>query len=241
MLCACADVIVPPCCLVCRTRMLAHHLLCARCWRQVRFIRPPVCDVTGIPLPFDTGERMVSAAALADPPAWDRARVVAHFSGVMRTLVHHLKYADRHDATALFARWLAAAARELAPHDMIVPVPLSRIRLLLRHFNQAAVLASSLSRDMRLPMHPTLLLRTRWTRSQVGMSRAQRQRNVAGAFRVSPRQKSHLEGRSVLLVDDVITTGATADACARVLKRAGAARVDVVALALVTSETLAMA
>jgi ComF family protein len=239
---ACADLVVPPCCLVCRTRIGAHHLLCPICWRDVRFIRPPLCDVLGIPLPFDTGERMVSAAALARPPAYDRARAVAHFTGSMRTLVHQFKYADRHDGQTLFGRWLADAATDLRPGlDMIVPVPLSRLKLLLRHFNQAAVLAGALSREIGVPVDPMLLQRTRWTRSQVGMTREQRRRNIAGAFSVPKRRRARLEGRNVLLVDDVITTGATVDACARVLKRVGAARVDVLALALVTNEALAMA
>jgi ComF family protein len=206
-LAACADTIVPPCC-----------------------------------LPFDTGERTISAGAAANPPAYGRARAVAHFSGAMRTLVHQLKYADRHDARTLFGRWLAEAGRELQPGvDVIVPVPLSRLRLLLRHFNQAAVLAAELSRQTGVPMDPMLLKRTRWTRSQVGMTRDQRRRNIAGAFGVPRHRRARLEGRNVLLVDDVVTTGATVDACARTLRRAGAARVDVLALALVTNETLAAA
>ena len=135
---ACADVIVPPCCVACRTPLASHHLLCAACWREVRFIRPPLCDVLGIPLPFDTGERMVSAVALATPPVYDRARAVAHFSGSMRTLIHQFKYADRHDGRALFGRWLGEAGRELLTGaDVIVPVPLTRWRLLSRRFNQA--------------------------------------------------------------------------------------------------------
>ena len=241
-LAACADTIVPPCCLVCRVRIGGHHLFCPGCWKDVNFIRPPLCDVLGMPLPFDTGERTVSAAAFAHPPAYDRARAVAHFSGAMRTLVHQLKYADRHDARTLFGRWLAEAGRDLRPGvDIIVPVPLSRLRLLLRHFNQAAVLAAELSRQTGVPMDPMLLKRTRWTRSQVGMTRDQRRRNIAGAFGVPRHRRARLEGRNVLLVDDVVTTGATVDACARTLKRAGAARVDVLALALVTNETLAAA
>jgi ComF family protein len=239
-LAACADVVVPPCCLVCRARVSAHHLLCAACWREVHFIRPPLCDVLGIPLPFATGERTVSAAAVAHPPAWDRARAVAHYSGAMRTLVHQLKYADRHDARTLMGRWLAAAGCELLPGiDVILPVPLSRLRLILRRFNQAAVLAGELARQSGVPMEPLLLARVRATRSQVGMTREQRRRNVAGAFRVPRRRRAWLSGRHVLLVDDVLTTGATADACARALKRAGAARVDVLALAMVTNESLA--
>jgi ComF family protein len=236
---AVADLIVPPCCLVCRTALGDHHLLCGACWRQVKFIRAPLCDVTGIPLPFDAGERMVSAAALAHPPAYDRARAVAHFSGAMRTLVHHFKYADRHDARALFARWLLETGRELLPDvDVIVPVPLSRWRLIGRRFNQAAVLANELARATGLVCAPHLLRRTRSTGSQVGRTRDQRRRNVAGAFKVPARLRPRLVGRNVLLVDDVITTGATAEACARALKHAGAARVDVLALALVTGEAL---
>ena len=241
-LAACADTIVPPCCLVCRAPLNAHHLLCAPCWREVHFIRQPLCDVLGMPLPFDTGERMVSAAALARPPAYDRARAVAHFSGSMRSLVHQFKYADRHDGRALLGRWLAEAGRDLlAGTDLVVPVPLTRWRLLSRRFNQAAILAQELSRQCNLTADPHLLRRTRFTKTQVGLTHDQRRRNVAGAFRVPDNRRHRLVGRNVVLVDDVITTGATVEACARALKRAGAGRVDVLALAMVTSEALVVA
>ena len=237
-----ADLIVPPCCLVCRTPLGAHHLLCAPCWREVHFIRAPLCDVLGIPLPFDTGERMLSAAAVAHPPAYDRARAVAHFSGSMRTLVHQFKYADRHDARTLYGRWLAEAGHSLTQGiDVVVPVPLSRWRLLSRRFNQAAILAQELSRRTGLAVDVGLLRRRRFTRSQVGLTRDERRRNLAGAFVVPRQRRASVHGRNVLLIDDVITTGATVEACARVLKRAGAAHVDVLALALVTGEALAAA
>ena len=241
-LAACADLIVPPCCLVCRAPLSAHHLLCAPCWREVHFIRPPLCDVLGIPLPFDTGGRMVSAAAAANAPAYDRARAVAHYSGAMRTLIHQFKYADRHDARSLFGRWLAEAGRDLIEGvDVVVPVPLGRWRLLSRRFNQAAILVQELSRQTGLAADLHLLQRSRSTLTQVGLTRDQRRRNLTGALRVPRNRRATLEGRNVLLVDDVITTGATVEACARALKRAGAARVDVLALALVTSEALAAA
>ncbi len=239
---ACADVVVPPCCLSCKARITAHHSLCAACWGTVSFIRPPVCDVLGMPLPYDIGGRAVSAAATARPPPYDRARAAAHYSGELRTLVHKLKYADRQDVRVLLGRWLCDAGRELLPGtDLIVPVPLSRWRLLWRQFNQAAVLARELSRHADVAMDPLLLTRARATRSQVGLTRDQRRRNVAGAFAVARSARRRVAGRNVLLVDDVITTGATVEACARVLKRAGAARVDVLALAMVTSEVLAAA
>lgn len=239
---ACADVVVPPCCLSCKARIVAHHNLCAACWSTVQFIRPPLCDVLGMPLPYDIGGRAVSAAATARPPAYDRARAAAHYSGEMRSLVHKLKYADRQDVRVLLGRWLCDTAQELLPGaDVIVPVPLSRWRLLWRQFNQAAVLARELSRHTDIAMDPLLLTRARTTRSQVGLTRDQRRRNVAGAFAVTRGARRRLAGKNVLLVDDVVTTGATVEACARALKRAGAARVDVLALAMVTNEALAVA
>jgi ComF family protein len=232
---ALSDIVMPPVCLVCRAPIGAHDAVCARCWREIDFIRPPLCDRLGMPLPFDTGGVMISAAAAADPPPYDRARAVAAHAGAMRTLVHALKFHDRHDARRLFGRWLVEAGRDLLPDaEIVVPVPLARRRLLMRRFNQAAVLASEVARLTGLRYEPLLLARTRATASQVGLSRGQRRRNVAGAFAVPPRYGGRVEGRKILLVDDVITTGSTVGACARALRRAGAARVDVLALALVT-------
>lgn len=186
-------------------------------------------------MPYETGEIMVSAAAVARPPAYDRARAVARFDGVMRDLVHGFKYADRHEARRLFARWMTEAGQALVDEaDIIVPVPLARSRLLWRRYNQAAILASDIATVRGKMFAPLALKRTRKTPSQVGLTPDQRLRNVAGAFAVPASQRQALAGRRVLLVDDVITTGATVEACARVLRRNGASRVDVLALALVT-------
>ena len=106
---ACADFVVPPACLACQRRLGTHDALCAACWRQIAFIRHPLCDKLGIPLPFDTGGVAISAAAAANPPAYDRARAVAAYDGVVRDLIHALKFHDRHDARRLFGRWLVAA------------------------------------------------------------------------------------------------------------------------------------
>lgn len=232
-----ADLVVPPVCLACRKPLAVHDALCAPCWRDVKFIRPPLCDRLGLPLPFDTGAPSVSARALADPPVYDRARAVAHFDGVVRDLIHRLKYGDRHDARRLFARWLCDAGKELL-HDceLIVPVPLNRWRLLRRRFNQAALLATELENLTAIRCDPLALARPRRTPKQVGLTDVQRRRNMAGAFAVASGRAAAIEGRHVLLVDDVITTGATIAACARALKRAGATRVDALALALVTED-----
>jgi ComF family protein len=236
---AVADLVMPPLCLSCHAPLTSHDALCPGCWGKIDFIRAPLCDRLGLPMPFDTGGTMVSAAATADPPDYDRARAVARFDGVMRDLVHDLKFRDRHDARRLFGRWLVQAGAELlAGADVIVPVPLTRWRLLGRRFNQAAILAEEVSRLTGVGAEPLALLRTRRTLPQVGLTRVQRRNNVAGAFAVASDRKAQIAGARVVLIDDVITTGATARACARALKRARPAGVDVLALAMVTDDVL---
>ncbi len=234
-----ADTIVPPVCIACHASVLGHDSLCPSCWSSIAFIRPPLCDRLGLPLPFGGGPRvgtLISAAASADPPVYDRARSVAVFDDVVRRLVHGLKYADRHESRRLLGRWLAEAGRELFPGtDFIVPVPLTRWRLIRRQFNQSALLAHEVSAATGLAMRTDLLVKTRTTPPQVGLTREQRRLNVRGVFAVPQRRRSEVEGRNVLIIDDVITTGATVGACARALKAAGAARVDVLSVGLVTN------
>jgi ComF family protein len=237
---AIADVLMPPLCLACHRRLAAHDALCPSCWRDIDVIRSPLCDRLGLPMPYDTGAPMMSAAAAADPPAYDRARAVARIEGVMRMLIHDLKFHDRHDARRLFGRWLAEASAELlADADLLVP--LTRRRLLSRRLNQSALLAHGVARPSRIGVEPLALLRVRPTKPQVGLSRQRRRDNVANAFAVAPGRKDAVTGKKIVVADDVITTGATAEACARALKRAGAARVDVLALAMVTDATVVSA
>ena len=234
-----ADFFVPPLCLSCRKPLAQHNTVCAHCWRDIHFIVPPQCDRLGIPLPFDPGGGpIVSAAAAANPPTYDRARAVAHYSGTMRELIHMFKYADQQAPRHVFARWLEKAAQELIPDcELIVPVPLSRQKLRARRFNQAALLAKDLAHRSSLRFEPQLLIRRKNTLSQVGLTRDQRRRNLRGAFEVPRPKNAMLADRNILLIDDVITTGTTVEACAHALKKAGAQRVDVIALALVTNES----
>lgn len=233
------DFLIPPACVSCHTPMAAHDTLCPQCWREINFIQPPLCDRLGWPMPFDTGGTMISAAAAADPPVYDRARAVARYDGVMQRLVRDLKFHDSHHARRLFGRWMHVAGSELlATADVVVPVPLSRMRLAWRRFNQSAVLAAEVARLSGLPYRPLALVRTRRTRPQPGLTRSERQANVRAAFAVPKPWKTAIDGRAVILVDDVITTGATVTACARALKAAGARRVDVLALALVVDHAL---
>jgi ComF family protein len=233
-----ADLLLPPVCISCRARIGNHGLLCGACFAKIDFIAPPVCARLGVPLPYDTGAPALSAAAIASPPVYDRARAVARYSDTMRELIQSFKYRDRQEGLPLFARWLKRAGEELlSDADLLVPVPLYPSRLWWRRFNQSAMLATALGRLTGVPTECFLLKRVRRTASQVGLSVDQRRRNVAGAFRLDRAGAHRVKGKRVVLIDDVITTGATVEACARVLRRARAARVDVLALARVVEPT----
>lgn len=228
-----SDLAMPPVCLSCQVRLVDHHALCPACWSTIEFIRPPLCDRLGVPLPFGVGERVVSAAAAANPPPYDRARAVGVYSGRLKTLVHDFKFRDRQDLRRLFVRLMLEVGTPFwADTDVIIPVPLHRARLLKRRFNQAALLAKAVSQQTGVPFAPRLLQRTRATAQQVGLTRLQRKDNVRGAFSVPAASAGELQNAHVVLIDDVITTGATASACARALRQAGARQVDVLALAL---------
>ncbi|MDX2259952.1 MAG: ComF family protein [Hyphomicrobiaceae bacterium] len=234
------DTALPPACLACHAPTDRADSLCAPCWRDVTFIVPPLCDRLGLPLPYSTGDGdiMVSAAASLRDPAYARARAVAVYDGTMRRLIHDFKFRDRLDARRMFGTWLIRAGETLlADADVVVPVPLHPWRLWARRYNQAALLGREIARRADLPFAPLALTRTRATRSQVGLSEAQRRDNVARAFAVRGAARHLVAGRRVLILDDVVTTGATADAATRALRAAGADNVDVLALALVTDPT----
>ena len=229
------DIVYPPSCIACLAAVQQSAALCTACWTAMPFIERPFCERLGTPFAQDLGAGLISPEAIAHPPVYGRARAVARFEdGPARQLVHRLKYGDRAELAAPMGRWMARAGAELlAGADLIVPVPLHRRRLFQRRFNQAAALAQTISALSGVPADPLVLRRVRPTPPQVGLTRAQRADNVQGAFRVAAEDRPRLHGRTIALVDDVMTSGATANAAARVLLRSGAAAVDVVVFARV--------
>ena len=232
---AALDTLYPPICLACRAATSEAGALCSSCWRAMRFIERPFCDRLGTPFEHDLGEGLLSPQALTDPPVFQRARAVARFEdGPARRLVHRLKYSDRGELAAPMGAWMARAGADvLAEADAITPVPLHARRLWTRRFNQAAALGREIARRAGKPFEPALLQRVKATRSQVGLSREQRVQNMQGAFRAAPA--ASVQGRRIALVDDVLTSGATANAAARALLRAGAAQVDLIVFARVVT------
>lgn len=234
------DLVLPPRCLGCREPVDRQGELCAACWAPLRFLHEPWCDRCGFPLPHDGPGPQACPACHERPPPWDRGRSALAYDDASRGLILRFKHAERIEAAATFARWLAAAGRDLlADAELLVPVPLHRWRLLRRGYNQSGLLAARLARLSAVPWSADALLRSRATTSQQGLGAAARGLNVtAAAFRVPERRLSMVAGRRVVLIDDVLTTGSTLGACTRVLRRAGAARVDVLTLARVVKPSI---
>ena len=230
-----ADLILPAVCVSCSALITRHNLLCPRCWSGLNLITPPLCDRLGIPLPGYEGiGPHISTQAVSNPPIFSRARAAAHYGGIVRRLIIRFKFEDKHEPVPLFIKLMREAGRPLLDDaGLIVPVPLHRLRLLQRRFNQSALLAKGLSRMTGVPAHVTALKRTRRTRAQASLTQDGRHKNVAEAFAVTRSGRNAVRGKRVLLIDDVVTTGSTANACAAALLAAGASAVDLLAIALV--------
>ncbi len=224
------DLLFPPLCMGCRTQV-GQPGFCAGCWSQITFLDGPCCRCCGLPFAVALEGDTLCAACLTRPPAFDTARAILAYDDKSRAAILALKHADRLDLVPGFARWLGRTGRAmLEDSDLVIPVPLHPLRLWRRRYNQSAELARRLSREWNLAYAPLALARSRPTPSQGAMTGARaRRRNVLGAFKV--RDPAAVASKRILLLDDVLTTGATADSCARALKRAGAARVHVLVLA----------
>src|SRR5262245_36267902 len=227
------DIALPTLCVSCREPVDGEGV-CAACWARLSFIAPPFCPRLGIPFVYDPGPELLSMEAIASPPAYQRARAAVRYDDVARTLVHSLKYQDRTDLAPAMGRWMARAGKELLDEaDVLVPVPLHWRRGWSRRYNQSGALARVISRQSGVKLASEALRRIRPTEQQIGLSRPQRAANVQGAFKVAPERSADITGRRVILIDDVLTTGATVDTCARALLRAKAAQVDVLVFARV--------
>lgn len=230
------DFAFPPACPSCRAPVETHGNFCPDCFAALKQISDPHCACCGIPFAFDIGAGAQCPECLANPPHYDTARAPLVYDAVSAPLVHSLKFRDHYGGLLRYGRMIAASLPPGLPVDLVVPVPLHWRRLALRRYNQSALLAFTLARMMNAACLPHALQRTRYTPPQMRLSRDARMKNVRQAFAVNPKLAASLAGKTVLLVDDVITTGATADGCAHILKKAGAGAVHVAALARTVKE-----
>ncbi len=225
--------VYPPRCISCGAMVEEDFGLCGPCWRDTPFIAGLVCDLCGVPLPGEEdGTAIHCDACLATARPWSRGRAVMRYDGNGRRLVLALKHGDRHDVAHPAGRWLARTAAPMGLEGMVIaPVPLHWTRLLARRFNQAALLAHALARQTGLPVIPDLLTRKRRTRSLKGLDHATRHETLDAAIVADPRHARRIAGARILLVDDVMTSGATLSAATQACLQAGAGEVCILALA----------
>jgi ComF family protein len=223
------DVVLPPRCPCCGEIVDGDDRFCANCFGQLHALGPPQCACCGVPLPHEGDAAAQCGACLSAPPTFQRARAPFAYGGPARQLVLALKHGRRLHLARMMARAMLRTAGELPEDAVIVPVPSHRWRLFQRGFNQAAEIARHLSRQSGRPLAVDALARTRATPNTKGLTRKARQKNVQGAFRVA--HADQIKGRTIVLVDDVMTTGATVSACAEKLAKAGARQVEVLTYA----------
>ncbi|MCW8862370.1 MAG: ComF family protein [Rhodospirillales bacterium] len=229
---AALDILFPPQCMNCRAPVVAAGTLCASCWSAVSFIAEPYCDACGLPFDLPLEGAVLCGGCIAHRPAFDRARAVFRYDAAARPMILGFKHGDATEHAPAFAEWMARAGGDLLDTaDLIVPVPLHWSRLFRRRYNQAALLAHALGGLSGLPVIPDLLVRHRRTPPLGRMSPDARRRVLGGA--IDLRRQGDVSGKRVLLVDDVMTTGTTVSACAKVMRRGGAEGVDVITLARV--------
>ena len=227
------DFALPPRCPGCGAITGEPHRFCLDCWRSLTFLGEPCCACCGLPFDYGGAGEALCGSCLADPPPFDRLRAAVAYGEVSRQVALKLKYSGRPGLAETLAHFMLRHAPVGDCGALLVPVPLHRWRIWSRGYNQAALIASALSRRTGLPADPRLLRRIRATPPLKGLGRRERSLAVRGAFRVAPEGRGAIAGRRVVLVDDVYTSGATAFACARTLRRAGAASVEILCWARV--------
>jgi len=228
------DMLLPPRCLACGAIVGDTAALCSGCWSRLAFIEAPLCACCGRPFEFALGDDALCGVCSKARPLYERARAALRYDDASRDLILAFKHGDRTDSAPALGAWLARAGADLVRDcDLVLPVPLHWWRLFRRRYNQAALLAHALGRETGKPVVPDLLRRKRATASQGHLGRNQRRRNVAGAFQVHPRHLSAVREKRLLLIDDVLTTGATAEAATEALLDAGAKAVDLLTIARV--------
>jgi ComF family protein len=235
MLTLALDLLYPPQCSSCRIPVAAEGNFCSDCYSKLRMISHPVCDCCGIPFAIPVPEGTQCPECLVELPAFAKARAALVYDAISAPLITSFKFHDQQSGLPRYVSWMLNAAKPTLENvELIVPVPLHWRRLFKRRYNQSALFAYSVAKQIGVPCDVTVLKRVQYTRPQMRLDRKTRLQNVTKAFAVANAASIH--GKTVLLVDDVVTTGATANACAKALLKAGAKEVRVLSLARTVKE-----
>ncbi len=231
------DLVLPPRCVVSGEIVEKQGMIAPSAWSKLDFIQAPFCDSCGFPFDFAVDAGSLCTACLDHPPPFDVARMALKYNDASRSLILGFKHGDQTHNVKAFTPWLLKAGVALmADADLLAPVPLHHWRMVARRYNQAALMAANVAKAAGKPCAPDLLRRVRATPSQGHLKAGERYKNVRGAFAVSPKYSQGIKGKTILLVDDVYTTGATLKECTKVLLNAGASKIYVLALARVVKD-----
>jgi len=226
------DFLLPPICLACEKLVTKNQALCVSCWNDINFISKPFCRQCGIPFGFEVESETLCGQCHSKKPNYNYARSVFVYNDASKSIILRLKHADQLQHVPALSNWMIRSGKEFWNEaDLIIPVPLHRWRFLKRRYNQAALLAEFIGKETNINVVIDGLFRKKATKSQGHLSKKQRIENVAGSFSINP--KLDVKGLNIVLIDDVITTGATVDECARLLVKKGASMVNVLTIARV--------
>jgi ComF family protein len=226
------DLILPPRCPVTGALVGRNGTIAPEFWAQLNFIQDSYCAQCGAPFREAMEKHMVCGACLQEPPPFARARAALRYDDHSAKMILKFKHADALQLAKIFATWLQQAGTELLTHtDLLIPVPLHRWRLLKRRYNQAALLSAALAKHSGVAHHPHLLRRQRHTPTQGQKSKTERHDNIKHAFVVPDHLQTQIKDKTILLIDDVYTSGATVNECTKILLKAGAKEVNVLTIA----------
>ena len=225
------DYILPYRCASCSELTDGKHGICSQCFQKLNFITLPYCNICGFPFEFAIEGQFSCAKCIVSPPKYDMSRSLFKFDQKSKNLVHAFKYSDQTNNAKMFAKLLLARyQKEIQNVNLVVPVPMYRWKRVFRNYNPAQILALEIASLMNKPMLPDVLIKQRWTISQIGLSKSLRSKNLDGSIKFG--DKHNVKGKTILLVDDVKTTGATSNLCSKLLKKAGAESVKLVTISL---------
>jgi ComF family protein len=226
------DFVIPPRCILCQAIIITPGYVCGECWGKLSLISNPYCDQCGFPFEFEVDAHMACGPCLKNPPAYGKARSTLVYDDASKSLILKFKHGDGTYLAPAFTDWMFQAGAELfTSADFLIPVPLHWQRLIRRRYNQAALLTKGLAHKTKKPALLNALKRIKNTPSQGHLTASEREQNVKNAFTLNPRYTNRLKGKRVLLIDDVLTSGATIKACTKVLLKHEILSVDILTLA----------